>query len=150
MVQTPDTLAEVIADNAAETDEIAEDAQEAFTARFYELLFDVSQRDPDMWEDAAASVELDPEWLVLSIADLNSVERGGRSLAWQMAHALSIAVAKEQAFTELAIRDLMFASERHAQAIKTTDTKTIRALAKTGVHKRTFDEAAEKRKTKRA
>ncbi len=145
MAQSPDALAETIADNAAETDEIAEDRQEEFSARFMELLFDVTERDVEMWEDAAAEVGLDPEWLALSVADLNAMGRAERTLAWQAAHALMIAVSKEQAFTEIAIRPLIMAAESHAQGIKTTDTKTIRALARTGVHKRVFEEAKERR-----
>ena len=149
MTQSPDALAAVIADNAAETDEVADDRQQEFAARFYELLFDVTQRDPDMWEDAAAATGLDPEWLTYSLADLNAMGRADRTLAWQAATALSVAVAREQSFTEVVLRPLMFAAEGHAAAIKTTKTSTIRALAKTGVHKRVFEEAKTRRKVKR-
>jgi hypothetical protein len=148
-VPTPDQLAARIADNAAETDEIAEDAQDAYSARFFELLHDPTQRDVEMWEDAAAAVEMDPEWLALSLADFNSVQVGGRSLAWQMAHALVVAVAKEQAFTEIVLRPLIMAAEEHAASVKKSSTGTVRALAKTGVAKRVFDEAKERRKAGR-
>jgi hypothetical protein len=146
---TPDQLAETIADNAAEVDEIAEDGRDAYALRFFELLNDPTRRDPDMWEDAALAVGVDLEWLMFSLADFNGFPMHERTLAWQAAHALTIAVAKEQAFTEVVLRDLIDASEKHAAKVDEVPTGTVRALAATGVHKRVFDEAKEKRKGRR-
>jgi hypothetical protein len=144
-----DSLAETIADNAAEVDELADDNRDAFAARFYELLHFPAERDPDMWEDAAEQVGLDPEWLILSLSDLNGVEMQGRGLAWQFASSLIVAVAREQAFTEIMLRAEIEMAERHAASVDAADDSATRALAKSGVHKRTFDEAKERRKAGR-
>ena len=110
-----DKLLDVLADHAAEVDEIAEERAAAHHERLLRLLWVPEERDPDLWEDAFEELELDPAWLDFDVGEMNSIPKEERGLEWQAVMATLISVSKWQAALDVGmVETLLRAADRHA------------------------------------
>ena len=79
-----DKLLDVLADHAAEVDEIAEDTAlgAAFKDRMMRLLLVPEERSEGLWSDAWEQLDLGPEWLDFDVNEMLDQVGADRTLEW--------------------------------------------------------------------
>jgi hypothetical protein len=140
-------LLDILADQAAELDEIVDDALPLIRARVSVLLQNPEERDPDVWLEYSDDLDL-------VLADYAVVPRADKDEEWLTRLAALVLAAQMQAFAEIAARDVLRVSERHgAEANPEAEKKSrqeLRADAKVGISKPAVKAAAERRKAAKA
>jgi hypothetical protein len=136
-------LLEILADQAAELDELVDDKLPDIRARISEILFNVDERNPGIWEDYDADIDLLP-------ADFAAVPRADKDKDWRDRLTKIVLASQMQAFVELAARDVLAIAERHGEDANPTaesmSVSELRAAAKSGISKEAVASAAEKRR----
>lgn len=137
------SLPDAIADGFAEADELAEDKLAHVAQRFYQLLENPKQRNPEIWAAAGANVELTAQ-------QLEAVPPVQRDDEWTLLMGRMFAAAKEQAYIEVMARPLMEAAHKASKSKQKAAKALTRAELKTaaveGVSKAKFDEAKQRRR----
>ena len=99
-------LIDILADQAAELDELAADHLEAYAERTRELIGNPAQRDPDVWSLYAADLDL-------TVDDFALVPRLDRDSEWSERLGSLILAARQQAFVEISVRPLLAIADAH-------------------------------------
>jgi hypothetical protein len=140
-------LLNILADQAAELDEIVDAALPLVRARVSVLLANPLERDDDVWSQYSEDIELVPE-------DFAIIPRQDKDDEWAARLAAFVLAAQMQAFAELVARDVLRASESHGESANPAAEKLgrqeLRAAAKVGISKTAVATAAEKRRAAKA
>lgn len=150
-MQTPDQLLNLLADQAVETDEIAESFEGQWSADVFDLVNDPKGRDLALWTIAYAEL-LEPlgvvtleEFLTATNYDYALQPSSPvRNLVWQA----MVTAARQQANMAI-IRDILRVAERQADDVSGKvagiDKGTLQAAAQEGIGNARFNAAKERR-----
>lgn len=140
-----------MADQAAETDEVAETRYDAFEERRLQILWDPGQRDPKLWRVRLLQAKVDPaKYAALTPADLNRIPRPQRSKDWIWILATICKLAELQAAYDVeAISRTLEMSAEHGDVVnpmaRSLDNSELEAAAIEGPGKPAFAAAKERR-----
>lgn len=132
-------LANLLADQQLDLDELAEEYQERVQARLEELMFSASERDPEIWASAEADVSM-------TISDFGSVPVFTRLMTdWEDLLERAYTAAYMQAAVDTGfLRDILIIAENHSFALKKTSEESsneeLREVAEEGVLNGKLDE----------
>ena len=145
-------LLDVLADHAAEVDEIAEDTAlgAAFKDRMMRLLLVPEERSEGLWSDAWEQLNLGPEWLDFDVNEMLDQVGADRTLEWRAVLEGMVAVARRQAAIDLGIRERLYTvAARHAREVEAAARQLspdeLRRAAKVGISKDRIKVARERR-----
>lgn len=135
-------LLDAEADKQALIDEITEDREESFRNRYQELLWNVDERDTELWaifvEDAT-----------ITLADFEAVDVINRDHEWIAGMSAMLAATKQQAWLEVFGVDLLEIAENEGRKIDRQVNKLskdqLKIAAVKGVGKKRFADARDRR-----
>lgn len=137
-----DYLLDAQADKQALIDEVTEEKQEEFRARYMELLWNVAERDHILWSRFIEDTQI-------TVADFEEVEVDDRDPEWSIALAALWAASRQQAWLEVYGIDLIELAEKEGRKIETSVNGMTREQLKTaavqGIGKKRFQDARDRR-----
>lgn len=137
-----DSLLDAQADKQAEIDEVTEERQERFRARYMELLWNVAERDHTLWSRFIEDTQI-------TTADFEEVEPEDRDPEWSVSLAALWAAARQQAWLEIYGVDLIELAEKQGRKIEQNVNGMTREQLKTaavqGIGKKRFQDARDRR-----
>lgn len=102
-------LIDVLADQAAELDEIVDIHINEYAARTRELIGTPSERDAELWDRLDADLDL-------TLMDFSLIPRQERGDDWAARFGLLILAARMQAYAEIVLRSVLAIAEAHGNA----------------------------------
>jgi hypothetical protein len=140
-------LIDILADHAAEIDEIADDLLSDYVARIREIVSTPGERDPDVY----ALYDADDD---LTIEQFAAVPRAERNQDWLERLASYVTAARMQAFAELILPRLLETAESHGEQANSEarklDITEAREAAREGISKEAVSFATRQRQAAKA
>lgn len=142
MTTKPQELIDILADQAAELDELVADHLEQYGARVRELIGDPNERDFDVWDLYEADVDL-------TTAEFEEVPRQYRDSEWAERLAAMVLASRMQALSEILLRRLLGVADSHGEksaplAVQLTEAEAVDA-ARLGISEDAISVAARNR-----